>query len=142
MERNLMQTKIAALGLALLTIAPTAMAVHGSPYTAYGIAMLGTEVFDITVQWTGWWTRQYVVTITDQVTGGQLVYDPFAGYETWPWGRVYGNTEILLYHGYSAQNAAHFDIKGYQTINLQTGVQNMLYVGNYDSYTIMLIVDG
>jgi hypothetical protein len=132
---------LAVVGMSLMTVAPGVLAVHGSPYTAYGIAVRDNMVFDATVHWTGWWTRSYVVTITE-LTGTDVVGPVgFPGYEQLQGGAYYWG-EFFWYHGYSLDPTHDFDITGIQTINFNTGAQHMLYTGNYGPYELVLIVDG
>lgn len=138
------KTPILTLALGALLLAPSlASAVHGSPYTATGIAV-GPDgsVLDAEVRWTGWATQSFVVTLVD-ATGNVIVdHDTFPGLETWQ-GPVYYNTEFFQYHGWAnpaVGGSAHFDIRGYQIIQINTGQLWMWYIGNYEDYTLELVV--
>jgi len=136
-----MRLQIAMVLLAAtLTIAPSAMAVHGSPYTAKGLAIDAEgDVHTAIVEWTGWWTRTFKVTITDMTTNQVEVSAEFRGYETWN-GPVAFNTEFFAYHGWSLDPAHSFDITGYQIIQIQTAFVTMGYTGYYGDYELVLFV--
>ncbi|HEV8361785.1 MAG TPA: hypothetical protein VGR28_15150 [Candidatus Thermoplasmatota archaeon] len=124
----------------LLTLPAVASAVHGSPYVAKGIAVdAGGNYYLAQVEWTGWWTQSFKVTITD--TNAEVVVDAatFRGYESWT-GPVYLNTEFFAYHGWSADPAVDFDIIGYQIIQINTGLLTMWYTGHYFGYQLSLFV--
>jgi hypothetical protein len=135
--------------LAMMIVPAFAGAVHGSAYTAHGLATLNGATYDAVVRWTGYWSpigepaNSYVVTISDASTGDVVDYSgAFPG--TWQaqcWCYA-GSTEFFFpYHGWSSTQAVSFDLKGLQTINVPTASQFMLYVGNYEEYALVLIVD-
>lgn len=130
-----------ALFTSLLMIAPSALAVHGSPYTATGTA-IGPDggVLAAEVSWTGWASRSYVVTLTD-ATGAVVVdHHTFTGSETWN-GPVYYGTEFFWYNGIdTTTNGQFFHLQGIQIIHISTGTLWMYYVGDYGDYTLQLIV--
>jgi len=152
---------IVAVGLLLMMPATPVWAVHGSPYVARGIAYISAmplpqatpyfapigvpagQVYVASVEWTGWWTQSYIVRITDEVNP-PIVDRTFRGVETWPYGPgngIYENQEFLWYHGYSLDPSVNFNVVGFQSSNLQTQHQDMLYTGNYNQYTLVLAVD-
>jgi hypothetical protein len=132
----------ALLCVALMT-APATLAVHGSPYVAKGLAVRGTEVYDATVEWTGWWTRSYVVTLTNTVTGDVAVdQHRFLGQEILLGGACCGG-ELFIYRGLSIDPTVDFEIGGIQHIFFQQGYpQHMLYTGTYYDYVLTLYVNG
>jgi hypothetical protein len=128
-------------GLASLLLAPSAAAFHGAPYTAHGTAVLDSDVYLIEVVWGGWYDASYTVTISDPL--GALIVDHhrFPGQEGWI-GGAYALGEFFFYHGWSLDPSVSFDIQGIQ--NLVGGFggirQQMLYVGNYGDYQVVLAV--
>jgi hypothetical protein len=142
------KTILAALALGSLMIVPGfAGAVHGSPYTANGIA-IGPDgvMYNFRVHWTGYWNTNgeplysYVITLSD-TNGVVISQETFPGVETWQ-GPVVSNIEFFVYHGWAQPGgSAHFDIQGLQVINISTGLLTMEYVGNWYNYQLELIVN-
>lgn len=145
---------------ALMLVPSTALAVHGSPYVARGVATLcdqttpfgpfavpnptscDSRVLFAEVRWTGWWPGEFVVTITDMDTNVIVNKDTFRGYESWA-GPIYFNTEFFTYHGWADSafgGSSHFDITGIQFIQINTGVLTMAYTGHYEDYKLTLFV--
>lgn len=142
-----MRTHLLLAIATLAMTAPSALAVHGSPYTAYGVATLNGNVYDAVVEWTGYWnptgpSNSFIVTISVPNTGEVLVNNHlFPG--TWQSPCFcYGGTEFFFpYHAWDTANDVNFDIKGLQTLQINTGNQFMVYVGNYNAYELVLVVD-
>ncbi|HEV8361788.1 MAG TPA: hypothetical protein VGR28_15165 [Candidatus Thermoplasmatota archaeon] len=134
--------------LAMITLAPMAAAVHGSAYTAHGLATRNGATYDAIVKWTGYWNleglppQSYLVQLSDTSTG-DLVADSGAFPGQWAsncW--CYSGTEFFFpYHGWANAGSELFDIRGLQTIQINTGNQFMVYVGNYLDYNLVLLVD-
>jgi hypothetical protein len=133
-----------------LLIPGFAGAVHGSPYTANGIAFAPDgSIYNVRVQWTGYWSpdpslpySSFIVTLTT-LTGAPVSSDVFPGQEWWN-GPIVANNEIFGYHGWAqvqAGGSPHFDITGTQIINISTGLLYMEYVGNWYDYRLELIVN-
>jgi hypothetical protein len=139
---------LAAAGLAMLMLAPSALAVHGEAYDAYGTAtrVVGTNVenYLVHVHWGGYFSPTFAVEIMD-MSGNPLLTDSFPGL----WQAAGPNLllfEILAYHGWASPTAGgsvHFDILGVQGQQVLNGAPNkavMLYVGNYYEYRLALVV--
>ncbi|HEV8361787.1 MAG TPA: hypothetical protein VGR28_15160 [Candidatus Thermoplasmatota archaeon] len=137
MRKILMLTAVAAT----MVVPSIAAAVHGSPYTATGLAVgVDGGVYAAEVSWTGWWTQSFVVTLRDTVTNVAVVdHHTFRGSETWQ-GPVYYGTEFFMYHGVSLDASVDFDLRGWQFIQIATGNLWMGYIGSYQGYTLELVV--
>ncbi|HEV8361786.1 MAG TPA: hypothetical protein VGR28_15155 [Candidatus Thermoplasmatota archaeon] len=133
MRKTLMLAAVAAV----LVVPSIATAVHGSPYTAKGIAVdpLTGAVLEAEVSWTGWWTQTFIV----KLNGVTNLQSEFRGLESWS-GPIYYNTEFFSYHGWSADPAVHFDITGFQIIHIPSGTLTMAYRGTYENYNLVLVV--
>jgi hypothetical protein len=135
-----MNTRILALGLvAGLLLVPSAVAVHGAPYVARGTATLGNQVFLAEVEWTGYWTRTFEVTLTDPLTNAVVEQKVFRGMESWN-GPVAFGTEFFQYRGWSTDPSVDFEVSGVQIIFIYAGYTTMLYQGNYHGYELLLYV--
>jgi hypothetical protein len=139
-------------------IAPSALAVHGEAYDAYGTATLGdpttgnAQVFLAAVHWTGYNyqpSEQFTVIIKD-LTGNVVVNDVFHGCWTAN-GPVFYSTELLAYHAWAAAStgscfpgdSARFDITGFQYQVVSGGGPDkaiMFYEGAYRGYALDLVV--
>jgi hypothetical protein len=133
---------LAAAALAMLTV-PVASAFHGSPYVAHGVAVnLAGEAHLVDVSWNGWWQQTYTVRLYD-VPGVWIVDHTFLGAEANIGGGPIASVwEIFLYHGFSIDPSVSFDIRGFQQILLVPQAQQMVYGGNYQDWTLALVVDG
>jgi hypothetical protein len=131
-----------AAGIAILLVAPAASAFHGSPYSAGGVAVKDGTVYRALVDWTGWYTRSYVVQISE-LSGASLVNTQFAGVEQNTGGGPAPLFEVFVYHGFDAATAGQaFDIRGQQSIFLVPQGQTMVYTGHYQDYQLLLFVAG
>ncbi|MCA1814396.1 MAG: hypothetical protein LC624_10675, partial [Halobacteriales archaeon] len=141
---------LALLGVAvtvgLLALTPSAVAFHGAPYHAHGIATKGNAVYLADVTWTGWAIQSFVVDLKDPL-GNVLSHEAMPGYEillgggprTCQW-------EIFLYTGVdTATNGNVFKVTGIQQeigpTNCVVLAQHMVYEGTYRGYTLALLVD-
>jgi hypothetical protein len=148
-----MKLGVSLAGLVFVLVAPSALAVHGEAYDAYGTATLANSVFTATVHWTGY--NCYYGTgepcdtfhvIIKQLTGEVVADETFHGGWTAS-GPVFYSTELLAYHAWAGDwshvDSAHFDITGFQWQEVTNGGQDkalMYYTGNYYDYSLQLVV--
>ena len=132
-------------GLALvaaLLAAPPALAVHGQPYSAFGTAVQGDEVFLAQVDWSGYWTSMFTVTVL-RPDGTVVARDAFPGYgPDAGWAASGPNAfvaEVLLYRAWN--HLYQFEIAGVQAQSpMYPGPAGMVYVGHYQDYQLQLFV--
>jgi hypothetical protein len=148
-----MQARFLAIGfvVGMLALSPSALAVHGSAYRAYGVATSPNApgvFYNAEVDWTGFYGLDgypawgFEVKIDDMTTGLPVTpHTFFFGQET-EQGRAYGNTEVFLYRGWASNPAINFQILGIQSITITDASQKMVYQGNYDDFQLLLVVDG
>lgn len=144
----------AALLLAsgLLLTTPAALAFHGASYHATGNAV-GPDgtVYNAIVDWCGYDAfyascgappESFRVQVLDMTSGAVLVDRAFRGAEQFYSIPTYGGNELFLYEGKSLDASVSFDVKGFVYNKLTSPpASHMLYEGNYEAYTLVLVVD-
>jgi len=137
------------LTVGLVAFSPSAVAFHGAPYHAHGIATKDNTAYLADVTWTGWAIAPYfsfVVNLHDAL-GNVIADESFPGYESLTGGGPRAcQWEVFLYGGYdAATNGQMFKVTGFQQEFGPTGcqvlVQTMLYEGTYRGYSLVLVVD-
>jgi hypothetical protein len=143
-----MRLGICLLGVVVTMLAPSALAVHGEAYDAYGTATLGNTVYLAAVHWTGYNFYPYEMfhVVIKDLSGAVVADEWFHGGWTAS-GPVFYSTELLAYHAWAGDwarvDSAHFDITGFQYQFVTNGGPDkalMYYTGNYWGFSLQLVV--